>query len=410
MKNKNHLKKYLFIIIASFVLSFSPIQARTSHAWMSFAAAQYKQMLEITYDKIKGIMLGVLKKQAVTMLNKKVDAAVGGTNGKNAKFITNWESYLLMIPKSNTDKYINDYLSKVTNGKGSTTGYQSTGFGGILGSGVGGSTTTGGITGSPGSLINSLLGISSTGKTTAGVSASNVVSGLISSLLGGGGGGSYASQLTTMAKKQTSQNPGPQFNFQGDPGKMLAAGNFKLLSQFLSPQYINTPNAFVSSAQQTYTTKLAQEQQLARTKATAYQGFIGTGENAQTGKGIIKTPGSLTMQATANAKDLGNKIIASAQHPEEIISALISQMMTQLISQGLGMVKNAAQKALTGTNAVNQQVNTNVTQYGPGALYGNPSNTGNCSGKNDGVTCTLTVMFNNSYNGICKAGLCSPAQ
>lgn len=307
---KTKINKYIIIILLAFTISISPINAQKSHAWMSMPAASYKEMLEELFDKIKGIMLGILKQQAVNTINSQIDSAIGGSSGSGAKFITNWENYLVKNPKSNTDKYINDYLSNVTSGKGSLSGYSSSeGF--------------------------------------------------------GSGSSSYASNLVSMAKKATSQYSGPQFTYEGDPANMFSDGTFKKMNLYLSDKYINTPSAFVSNAESVYISKMAEEKRLAQTKATAYQGFIGTGEDAS-GKGTIKTPGSLTMQMTANAKDVGNKVVASAQHPEEVITALVSQMITKAIGQGISMSSSSLQGL---SSSLTSSLSSQTSSSGPSATY-----------------------------------------
>lgn len=326
-KLKNTFLKAALVILLSFIVSFSPLGARKSHAWLSFAAAQYKQMLEEISYKIKGITLGLLKQQAVKSLNSKTDKLVAGKNGKDAKFITDWESYLYKTPDANTKKYMNDYLSKITAGKGSKTTYKS-------------KTSEGFFGGSSGSTSGSKVG-----------------------------GGSYSSQLIEIAKKTTSDTKDPKMTYEGDPSQMFASGNFKNMNLFLSG--INNPWAFQMNAQREYEKKKAEERKLADTKSKAYFGFIGTGEG-QNGKGKITRPGSLTMQSKANAEDLGNKVIASATHPEEIITALVSQLITKSIGQGMGSLPSIFQKELGSlTGNATKTSKSNDSSSGPGSSYKN---------------------------------------
>jgi len=330
--NKN-IKKFIVVTILAFCISFSPIFASKSYAWDAIPAASFKQMLEEISKRIEGIILGALKQQAAKMLNQQTNKLVGGGKGKQPMFITNWQSYLVKQPQNNTKVYMNDYLSKITSGKGSTTGYQSSsGIGGLLGSGS---------------------------------SVSSKVGSLISSLLGGGGG-SYSSQLVQQAKKTVVSPPQPKMTFQGNPSKMLAQGNFKLLDSFLSG--INNPWTFMANAAAENQKQLADQKKIAQTKAVAYQGFKGTGENKK-GTGAIKTPGSLVKDNTANVQDIGNKIIAAATHPEEVISAVVTKMITQVITQGIGNVQQMISKQVNAMAKATGLVNGNIIQNGPGAAY-----------------------------------------
>jgi hypothetical protein len=365
-KNKNYIKKAIIVTALAFSISLSPIQAKPSLAWDAIPAAQFKQMLEEIADRIKGIIMGALKKQAAQMLNKQATKAVSGGKGGGGLIIDNWQAYLVKQPQSNTKLYMNDYLSKITSGKGSSTGYKSEGFGGLggllggsggTGSG-GGSTGTGGSgakksTGSSGGMLGGLLGKSGSGS-------------MISGLLGGkGGGSSYSSQLVQMAKKETVDQKQPKMTLEGDPTKMFAQGNFKLFDSFLSG--INNPWSFVGNAQTEYQKKLAEEKKIAQTKAISYQGFKGVGEG-KNGKGKIKTPGSLVKDKTANTQDIGNKIIASATHPEEVISAIVSQMISQMMSQGMGSMQQMM-KQVGLSNQAGQQNKNNAATQGPGATF-----------------------------------------
>jgi hypothetical protein len=279
--------------------------------------------------------LGALKQQAAKMLNQQTNKLVGGGKGKQPMFITNWQDYMVKQPQNVTKTYMNDYLSKITSGKGSATGYQSSsssGIGGLLGSGSSGSSSVG-------SLVSSLLG---------------------------GGGGNYSSQLVQQAKKTVVTPPQPKMTLQGDPSKMLAQGNFKLLDSFLSG--INNPWSFMANAAAENQKQLTQQQQIAKTKAVAYQGFKGTGDNTK-GTGTIKTPGSLVKDNTANVQDIGNKIIAAATHPEEVITAVVTKMITQVITQGIGNVQQMISQQVNAAAKATGLVNSNILQSGPSAAY-----------------------------------------
>ena len=334
-KNNLSFRKIVFVVVFSTAMAFAPVASQKSEAWDAIPAAIYKQALETIADRIKGIIMGALKKQAAKMLNQQTNKLLGGKGGKGgAGFITNWQDYLVKQPQNNTKTYMNDYLSKVTAGKGSTTSYKSNeGIGGMLGGGSSG-----------GSASGSLLG----------------------SLTGSGGGGSYSSQLVNMAKKDTVNQAQPKMTFQGSPSQMFAKGNFKQFDSFLSG--INNPWMFDANAQTEYQKKLAEEKKIAQTKAISYQGFKGVGEDKK-GKGTIKAPGSLVKDNTANTQDIGNKIIASAQHPEEVISAIMTQMINQMMTQGIGNIGQMISKQMGQTKALNGVLKTNVSQNGPGAAY-----------------------------------------
>jgi hypothetical protein len=310
-------KRFILVVfVCAFIISSPLTTPRAQALWPDIPGFTYKQMLEDIRDRIKGITLGMLKQQAITTINKQVDSMLAGKgkSGKNAQFITDWEAYLHKTPKNNTKLYMNDYLSKITSGKGSISGYKSEGFGSIIGS---------------------------------------------------GGNGSYAKQLVAAAKTTTVDQKTPKLSYEGDPSKMFSGGNFKNLNLYLSG--INNPWSFDINAQAEYAKKLAEEKKTAATKAVAYQGGKAVGEG-KNGKGKVTLPGSVVVQTKANTMDLGNKVIASAQHPEEVITALVSKIMTAALKQGVGMLQSQL-KGLPLGSQLSKAVGSNLN---PSAYFKKP--------------------------------------
>lgn len=300
-KNKKNIllpnyKRFILVIFVCLFIFSSPLTTPKAHAlWPDIPGFTYKQMLEDIRDRIKGIVLGMLKQQAISTLNKQVDAAIAGS-GKSgsAKFITDWETYLFKTPDNNTKLYMNDYLSKITSGKGTS-------------------------------------------------SYSSLSEGFSSS-----GSSGYASQLVAMAKANTISKKDPTFSYSGNPSSMFSSGNFKNFNSYLSG--INNPWSFDVNAQSEYQKKKAEERKLAETKSKAYLGGIGVGEGSN-GKGKITLPGSVIPLTKANTMDAGNKVIAAATHPEEVITALVSKLMTQALKQGISMAASklgVSSSTLTG--------------------------------------------------------------
>ncbi|HPN96367.1 MAG TPA: hypothetical protein PLK35_01235 [Candidatus Moranbacteria bacterium] len=315
-KNKTCFKKYFFIAILSFALSFSPLSAKKSHAWLSFAAAEYKQMLEEISKHIDGVTLSILKQEAVRILTKQINKIVGGSSSESAMFITDWRDYLVKKPEDKTKKYMNDYLSKITQGKGSSSGYKSEGF------------------------------------------------------FSGGSGGSYAKKLVDDAKKNTTEKPTPKVTYQEDPSKMFSEGNFKKMNLYLSG--INNPWTFEANAQNEYKKRLAEEKKIAETKSVAYSGFEGKKKESKDGKETIINPGSLVKEAVANVQDIGNKILAAATHPEEVITAVVSQMITQALEQGIGQIEKYIDEEVDGVlESIGEDNLEFLKKDGPGSTYKN---------------------------------------
>ena len=301
IKKAGPIKKAIFTIVLAVALVFSPIQAHQTQAfWGEIVQAVFHSMLSQIFDMIKGMMVGMMKQMAVQQITNQMNSTIGGGSSGGAKFITDWQDYLVGQPQSITQSYMNDYISQMTRGRGSLSGYSS----GRAGEGFMGS-------------------------------------------------GNYISALNQNA--QNIINPKmPQITYEGDPSQMFASGNFKNLGTYTSG--INNPWALNAHVSEQYNQKLAENKANAQARAIANQGFINTGE--ENGNGISSFPGILTKEGMANAQDLGNKIIGGANSIQEVITSVVSQMMTKSIQQGF----SGAQKSNQRQSNINSQANQSSQQ------------------------------------------------
>ncbi len=300
-------KKAIVTALLVFSLAIAPMSAPPAHAlWGEFPSIGFEGILDYLRDMISGIIMGSLKQAAFKQINIQMSGTIGGSSAANAKFIVNWTDYLDTAPTKNTNKYMNDYISQMTAGRGSAAGYQSAeGF-----------------------------------------------------------GGNYIGQMASSAKIGTTERAMIRPTYVGNPSQNLfAGGNLNNFNSYLSG--VNNPWAFNMHIEQKYQEKLAAEKEVARTKSIAYQGFKGTEEN-----GYTTSPGSLTKDAMANAQDVGNKILASAKSMPEVITAVVQQMISKSVENGIGNVKANVQREVGNTQSkVVQQINTQTQTAGPGALY-----------------------------------------
>jgi ferritin-like metal-binding protein YciE len=310
---KNILAKIVSALFLAAVLIFSSAPKTEAALWPGIDP-EISQTLTAIYNHIQGTIMATLQKQAAAMLSRQATNAIAGHSLNSAGFITDWQSYLYTNPQNQATTYMNDYLSKMTAGKGSTTGYISEGF-----------------------------------------------------LSSGSGSGSYPAQLQQSAQAMIkAQNPTqvPQLTYQGDPSQMFASGNFQNMLNYMSG--VNNPWAFNMAAQSAYETQLSQLQSAAQAQAVAYNGFKGVTTTAANGKQIVTNPGSLIMHAVSSAQTIGNNIVATATNPEQIITAAVSQLATQAIQMGLGQVKSYVSQEIN--NPQNQQTKALSTQS-PAAQY-----------------------------------------
>ena len=284
-KKRKSFQKVFFSLLILLFLSFFLFQAPSAKAWDAFAAASYKQELETIKFHIDGEILTMLKQAAIISL-------VDLTNNLmlQNKIVTNWQDYLVDKPANQSRTYMNDYLSRMTTGRGTYAGYVSNGF----------------------------LGT-----------------------------GNYLATLKQNATKTLDREgpcaTAPQVTYEGDPSQMFVSGNFKNMSLYFSG--INNPWAFNATANDAYQEKLDHLKSVQQAKAIAYQGFKGTGDDSPTN--TITYPGSLTKSNVANVQNIANTMLATATHPEEVGAAIVSKIISQSIQTGFNVVQNKMRCSLS---------------------------------------------------------------
>ncbi|MFA7319287.1 MAG: hypothetical protein WC022_01685 [Parcubacteria group bacterium] len=315
-QHKNKLAKNISTIftIALFSLMFFSCPAKTQAAFWPGVDPPIQRMLDTIYQTIQGIIMGAAKQAAVKMLNSQIDSLVSGngSGGDGAAFITDWRDYLVIQPQNSTDTYMNSYLTKMTGGRGSSSGYSSEGF---------------------------------------------------------SGAGNYASSIVQMEKNNMTQRGKiPQMTYQSDPSKMFNSGNFKNLELYLSG--VNNPWAADIAFQNAYQRKLDEQTLMQQTRAIAYQGFKGTSSGTGDDE-TVTYPGSLTKDSVANVENIGNNVIASAQSIPEVISSVVSQMITKAIQKGFDGIQKSVQNEDSSQNKLDSGTNDSIANNGPGVLFGN---------------------------------------
>jgi hypothetical protein len=343
------LKKSTFSVFAFFFAFLGLFPFSEAHAWDAIPAAIYKQTMEKIDWNIKGIIMGALKQQAARIINEQVNKLVGGTVGSGAMFITDWEDFLVREPQRQANTYMNDYLSQITRGRGSSSGYSyRTGY--VLGASD--------SKASEGFFGGKVLGIdeedpnSPTFEGSAQPTASS---------------DNYYEDLLDTAKAATTERQDPTPTFEGNPSQVFEKGNLRDFNLLL--RGTNYPPAFLTSVRVKYREYSYNQDREAFARSIAYHGYLGTTKN-----GRIVTPGSTIEQTVANAQDIGNKIIAAAQHPEELISSVVANVVNTAIKQGIGTVANMVDRQVNQvTDKALNTVNTSLKSVGPRALYNGSS-------------------------------------
>jgi hypothetical protein len=302
-------KKTLLVFFVFFVFLFSSTPKAKATIWPGVDPI-IKTGLDQIRDMLNNLIVGVMKQAAVTMLNTQVNSLVSRSTDGQSAFITNWEDYLIDRPENRTDLYMNDYISEMTQGKGTYSNY-------------------------------------STG--------------------GNAGSANHSADLKSLAQNNLeNQKKTPQITYEGDPENMFSSGSFKDMEMYLSG--VNNPWAFDMAVQNEQQKELEKQTLLSQTRSLAYQGFIGTsGGSTHT----VSYPGSLTKDAVANTENIPNMVLGNAQDiPEVIISAVISQMITRAIQQGFSGVQKNIQKNIRDVeNKQNSNLNRRIKDLGPGARF-----------------------------------------
>lgn len=321
-KTKKHFwRKIIFIVL--FIFSFSLAPLHTADAWLSIPAALIGNGMNWLMKNIEGMITGIIKQAGARAINQMMSNIVGGGSSSQVMFITDWQDYLTRQPEQRTQSYMNDYLTQMTQGRGSVSSY----------------------TPSP-----SFEGVGN-GAFNTGVSAF----------------GNYSSRLLAMGQQQiaagTQAAPIPQPTYSGNPNNMFDQFNFKQLDAYTTG--VNNPWAFTNALEEKKMQSLEDERDIAMAKAIANAGFKGKEVNGQT-----IAPGSLVKDKMAQTEDIGNKILANASGISEVMSAVVTQLVTKSIEQGIGNVQAKVQKEIfTVANKAGQQLNQQINISGPKAVF-----------------------------------------
>jgi hypothetical protein len=322
LKTKKYFwSKIIFILIFVFSSSLAPLH--TADAWLSIPAALIGTATNWLMRAIEGMVTSMIKKAGAMAINKMMSNLVGGGSSGKTMFITDWQDYLRTQPAQKTQSYMNDYLTQMTQGRGSVSSY------------------------APAPPFEGV----GNGAFNTGISAY----------------GNYSSRLKTMGEQQlasgTSAAPAPSVTYSGNPGNMFDQFNFKQLDVYRSG--VNNPWAFGAAVESKQMASLEDERDIAMAKSIANAGFEGTEVNGKT-----IAPGSLVKEKMAGVEDIGNKILASESNMAGVIGAVITQLVTKSIEQGIGNVQAKIQKEVVSVeNRAQQQMNSAINQQGPKAIY-----------------------------------------
>ncbi|MFA5776923.1 MAG: hypothetical protein WC906_00535 [Parcubacteria group bacterium] len=321
MSTRAFLSKKIISIVLFLGISLAP---HFCHAfWPADWAlnAQMTVMLETMQQQILGATMGALKQAAIQTVNQTVNNAMSQITGeKGPRFIVNWDDFIISEPLDKAELYMNDFFSSVIRGRGSSSNYS--GFGSEL-----------------------AMGNNFTGSKVAGASIlkEGVVAGNFTS---DSLRGNYLGSLEEEAKNLTVNATIPVCDITNASG-MFSGKDWKVFSGVIGKDTCNK-FGFNNISTSIYLSQISSQQEIAKTKSVAYQGF-----NATTSGGLVITPGSTIAAIQAQVEDLPNKVLAAAKSAPEIITSLVTRLATKTIQQGIGQAQQYVQK----------EINNNVNNY-----------------------------------------------
>lgn len=313
MKSLIHRRSYS--VVALVAVSYCMLMPSFAHAgaWgEDFEAAILKQMLEKIQMQIDGLLLGTLKSTAISLLNTRVASLVGGSSTSASLVISDWRAYLYQEPGQKALLAYDGFKSATLKGRSS------------------------------------------------GFSSSS-------------GGTSYESYLEKFSDRHVldtnlmNSSTTLLGELSSDPIKSVDEGDIRVISAMYATE--SDPLGYAIRAERFKMTADSQYQTEAQLKAMS-SGYKGVQDSA--GNTIL--PGSTIGQMVADVQDIGNKVIAAAQNPTElvggVITTLANRMITNLIQNGLGKVQASIQREISNVDSqIMSQVDVVNRQLGRGAAY-----------------------------------------
>lgn len=309
----------IFIRIRAFSLAvlflFSVMSSSVAHAgaWgEETALLQVEQVIKYVQGQIEGILLSVLKSTAITLLNTRVMGLVGGTSTGTSQVISDWKDYLYQEPEDRVRLAMDNYYATTLRGR--STGFSS------------------------------------------------------------GSGSSYEAYLQRSAethlatKNSVSDSISRLGELTSDPAEALSRGDIRVFTAMYSSG--SDPFGYSLRAEEYQMAVREQYRKEAELQAVAYAGYKGVRDN----DGNVILPGSTVGQMVADVQDVGNKVIAAAQNPVELIggvvTSLANRMITNMVRNGVGTIQSSINREIRNVdNQVMGSVTTVNRTLGTGAAY-----------------------------------------
>jgi hypothetical protein len=312
-KNYNVFLKGIFGL-ALFVSVFGFTPRVHAQAWglVDIFGDLITNMIEVAQRSMEGAILSGLKSTALTLMNSQVMQLVGGSSAGNSAIISDWRGFLNNEPEKKAQVAGDEFWGSVLRGRDSSSSYHAM------------------LAGQDEGLDN------------------------------------YYSMLKEQAEGFSNDDVN---SWQTAPMDMqkLKSGDIQLFSQMFEPA--NNPYGLALKYQAIKATTYEKARQEKVVEATSSGYASKKDEN-----GFVILPGSTIGDVVANTQDIGNKMVAAAENPGElmtgVISGLTNKFLTNMIQNGVGRVQANIQKEI---RAVDSQIGVQVREInknlGPAAEF-----------------------------------------
>ncbi|NTW15496.1 MAG: hypothetical protein HGA38_03945 [Candidatus Moranbacteria bacterium] len=312
-------KKTRPVAVALLLVCVLSLSARPAYAWGdAIPAAILKQTLEKIQAQIDGVLLATLKSTTISLLNTRVMSMVVGNSTKQSLIITDWRQYLYGESQQKTKLAYESTFKPLT------------------------------------------------------------LQGRASGFNAAGSSGSYESKLSKIADLHLSGGSGTVGStarlseLSGDPITSIGSGDFRVLSEMFSTG--SDPIGYSLRAE-----RFVMEENAKNTQAAQVQAMASGYKGVKDANGNTILPGSTIGQIVSNVQDIGNKIIAEAQNPNELISGAIAtlanRMITNVIQNGLGSIQSKLLREVASVDAqIGSRIDLASQTLGRGAAYSSEIN------------------------------------
>lgn len=343
------IRKYIatFLMGVVFVTTSVPLPAQAGVWGEPIAATFLERALTVVWENMQGVLLGIGKRIAVQLAQSAADRLVAGGGSKKAAFITDYKQYIYGAAVDEGMIYMNDLLTSATGGKNSALNYIVAG----------------------GSLQS--LGMNYMNYLNAEVNAAFV-------------------------KDRCKYNLD-----QYTPNAMvsLGQGDWRILNAVVAFD-CNNPLGISLSIKEETQRKINAQQEIAKTKAIAGQGFTGVEINGKT-----VSPGSIIADVTSKTKTAVIDMIGTSNDWSELLAsaagAFANRALNNLYQRGFEMVSQNISRELGKVDQQIRSVRQDLQrQLGPGSQFSRNANQqlggwsgGSSAGKYTGVQQSI-VNFN----------------